>query len=241
MTETLPIARVPKPADFVPVELFPEGHKWAGQRRCTAWSPNNGRQCESRPILGTSKCRAHGGRSLKGAAAGNHITGRYSKFLPVRLVDRYKAGLKNPDLIALRDEIALMDARVQELLQKVGEGESADVWKRLREKRALVIAANQHGEQQAVAALLNDILGLIEQGSGDYAVWMEIRDSLDVRRKLVEAETRRLVQAQLMLSTDEAMALVAQMAGIIQKHVQDPNTLSRLTGELAGLVNRSAD
>jgi hypothetical protein len=53
--------RTPKPADFVPEELFPAGHTMAGWPRCLAWSNNQGHQCGKRPIRGLGILRLQTG------------------------------------------------------------------------------------------------------------------------------------------------------------------------------------
>src|SRR5512137_2855467 len=108
----------PKPPDFKPEPFFTEG-KRAGQRRCQAWSRQENRQCTMYPMVGKEVCRMHGGKSAGGIASPLWKHGRQSKYLPARMRDAYNASLTDKELLELRGEIALVDARITDLLQRV--------------------------------------------------------------------------------------------------------------------------
>lgn len=59
MTDNQDRPRIPKPAGWKPDETFLAGPR-AGQRRCQAWSPNHGRQCDRNPIKAAKTCPSHG-------------------------------------------------------------------------------------------------------------------------------------------------------------------------------------
>lgn len=84
-----------------------------------------GTPCQKSPMNGSSRCRLHGGKSLKGAAHPNFKHGRYSKFMPHHLVGRYKESVNDPELLSLQQDIALLDARITEMLESM-EQEDAD-------------------------------------------------------------------------------------------------------------------
>lgn len=74
----------------------------------------------------------HGGTSLSGAASPTFKTGRYSKSLPAQLAARYHEALTDRDLLALRDEIGLVDAHVGELLESFQDDpDDPDTWERI--------------------------------------------------------------------------------------------------------------
>ena len=62
------------------------------------------------------RCRWHGGKSLRGAEhpMAKHL--RYSKYLPEALLARYQEARDDPQLLELRDEIALVDSRLIQLI-----------------------------------------------------------------------------------------------------------------------------
>src|SRR5690606_21539012 len=87
--------------------------------QCKATSKQSGQRCKRNAAPGRSVCAMHGGKSPRGMESPNFKTGRYSKDAPSRLNARYVAGLEDPELCSLRDEIAMLDARTSELFKLV--------------------------------------------------------------------------------------------------------------------------
>ncbi|CAN5692268.1 hypothetical protein BH24GEM1_BH24GEM1_31800 [soil metagenome] len=85
--------------------------------RCSAKSKRSGEPCRSPAVTGRATCRMHGGTAPRGVASHSWRHGRYSKAVPARLLASYQDALGDPDLVALRDELALTDARMQEVLR----------------------------------------------------------------------------------------------------------------------------
>jgi hypothetical protein len=199
--------------------------------QCTAKN-RQGEQCKHAAINGTSKCRFHGGASLIGIASPTFKTGRYSKHLPTRLAAKYAEALADPDLLALRDEIALIHTRQTELLEHLDTGLALRRWKDAQaaygEARAAIAGKDSVGFQVAMVAL-GDALNA---GMGDYAIWQEIVEMTEQRRRLVESEHKRLVNMQQMISTERAMALLAVITDTIRRHVSDPSALAAIAAEL---------
>lgn len=90
--------------------------------RCGAMA-KSGKICHQKPhALGqnNNRCYWHGGATPIAAAA--HIKhGKYSKYLPTAMQDQYNRAISDPELLASRHEIAVMDARLCQLLERVSE------------------------------------------------------------------------------------------------------------------------
>ena len=195
----------------------------------------NGTPCRRAPCL-NGRCPNHGGKSLAGIASPRLTHGRYSRSLPVQLTARYTAAQHEPELLSLRDELALRDARIADVPSRVDSGESGQLWQQLRGLNAELDTARRTGDTDALAAALSELQATIRQGSADYAAWNDIYTLLDQRRKLSESERRRLVALQQMLSVEQAMLLVARVASIVKAHVTDRATLGAISADLAQLL-----
>jgi hypothetical protein len=101
-------------------------------KTCGAKTKHDGTPCERSPVRGRTRCRVHGGKTLVGSASPTYRTGRYSKYVPERLRERYEAAEDDAELLSLRGEIALTDARLLDLLARVNTGESGQLWAELR-------------------------------------------------------------------------------------------------------------
>lgn len=80
--------------------------------------------CKRAPMA-NGRCRLHGGLTPSGVAAPSFRHGRYSKYLPGGLLERYRTALGDQELLGLRDEIALVDARLQELVEALPDATAA--------------------------------------------------------------------------------------------------------------------
>jgi hypothetical protein len=200
--------------------------------QCTAKSKQSGQQCKNHAVNGTSKCRIHGGTSLAGIASPTFKTGRYSKHLPSRLAARYTDALSDAKLLELRDEIALVGTRLGELVERIDTGESAQRWRALQTAYTSLQDATRSGDKIAFMAAMGALGSAIESGSQDYTTWREIVELTEARRKLAESERKRLIEAQQMITSEQALVLLAAITGIIRKHVHDQHILAAVSADL---------
>ena len=197
----------------------------------------NGEACKT-PAMPNGRCRLHGGKSLGGLASPTFKHGRYSRVLPARLAARYDEATTDPALLELRADVALLDARLADVLSRVDTGESGALWTTLQNHRRDVLAAKRVGDSVAQAVALNALLETVGQGHADYRAWQEIGALLEQRRKLVESERKRLIEAQQTLTVEKAMLLIGAISGIIKAHVHDRAILAAIGRDIEGLVSR---
>src|SRR4029453_2424698 len=129
-----------------------EPHEQPGVRRwmngallCNAHN-GAGELCGAIAVRGKTKCRNHGGRAVSGVAHPSYKHGRYSKDLSVQMALRAEEARSNPHLLSVSDDMAVLEARLADLMQTVGEGESAQVWKALRKTLTLFSVAEREGD-----------------------------------------------------------------------------------------------
>lgn len=196
----------------------------------------NGDPCNAQAIRGKRVCRVHGGLTPSGLASPHYTHGRYSKALPARLAARYDEATTDPALLELRADVALLDARLADVLGRVDTGESGALWTTLQNHRRDVLAAKRAGDSVAQAVALNALLETVGQGHADYRAWAEIGALLEQRRKLVESERKRLVEMQQTLTVEKAMLLIGAIGGIIKAHVDDRAILAKISADISALV-----
>jgi len=187
-------------------------------------------------MVGKTVCYHHGGKSLVGPALPQFTEGRYSKYLPTRLLERYHESAADEEMLALREEIALIDSRLGDVLGRVETGESSKIWSDLKDAYSEMQAANQAGDGAAVRAYLVAIGDLIRRGHGDWAAWADVRALVRDRKALVESERKRLVEAQQVVAVDQAMALLALLVDSVRRHVTDEHAVRAIAAEYARLT-----
>lgn len=227
----------PKPDDFVPEAIFPEGHRLAGKQRCKAWSVTQGRQCRRTVVPTYNVCDLHGGKTPRGVDSPHFKTGKFSKSLPDRLAVNYEQALSNPDIVSLKEEIALVDAHMLELVEKLRTGgDSTNTWRLLGDTLMRFRSAKR---DDVKAGFLDQILKLIEQGITESMIWDDIYESIAQRRRLVDTEYKRMVQYGHMLNIEQLMSIIGALLSVIKRYV-DRDTYSKISGELRGLVSKDS-
>lgn len=228
----------PKPPDFVPEATFPPGHKRAGQPRCQAWGRQKGCQCMASPMRGKRTCRQHGGKSPGGIASASWVHGRQSKYLPKRLQESYQESISDKELLALRHEISVIDARIVDLFKRVDIGESGHLWLRSKEVLLQLRKALVSQDSKKVSEAIVELDDLIRKGSTDYGAWSEIENGIELRRRLVETERKRLVDMQQMITAEQAAAYLSAITLAVRENVSDPTILSRIQASFNRLSNQ---
>lgn len=192
------------------------------------------RHCQTPVGAEGDRCRVHGGPSqrMTGIQAPALKTGLYSRDLPTRLAAQHATAMADPDLLAMRSGIALLEVRLGELLTRVdiggGEAQLRKVdseFKALTEARDKVDAAiavrNTDKMAEALAELsvcVNKVRDAIEQARQDYGIWHDVQDVLENQRRLKDSERKRLVDMQVMMAPDRAALFVGALEGILKKN-----------------------
>jgi|SRR5271157_3131306 len=233
--------RILRPDDFQPELIFPDDWKnvkYRGIRRCVAWNSRRGQQCEHASLRGKSVCRNHGGRSLAGIASPRFKSGRYSKNLPTRMINDYQDAIGDGELLSIREDLALYDARLIDLFKRVDTGEAGKLWndtkaawKRLKEAMRLKDAA-------ATADAISELDEKIAKGHLDFLAWREIYAVLNDRRRTAESEQKRLVAMNQMISSEDAMILVSAIVDVVRKNIPDREVLARISTEISVLMEK---
>lgn len=182
----------------------------------------------------------HNGGALKGAGHPSFKHGRYSKYLPARLLDRYEAARDDPNLLAMDDEIGLIDARLGDLIKRADSGESGQIWIAVRSYYRDFDKHRVSGDVKNMQLALDKLEATIERGVADHAIWTEIGQAIDRRARLVDQERKRLDQLEHSMTVDDAMALLRTIDDVLRRNVTDPKTLSNIAGELGQLVTIDA-
>ena len=209
--------------------------------RCTAHSKRSGERCKNTASHGYPVCRFHGAGSKNKPGGRPIVHGRYSKNLPIRLAAKYAEALADPDLLVLRDELALVDARQGELLERLDSGESASRWKAVQTAHTGLQAAIGAKDSRIFLAAMAALGEAVKAGGSDSALWREIGEVVEQRRKLSESEHKRLVAMQQVVTVDRAMILLGAVVSVIQRHVVDRETLALISGEIRDLSMVGAD
>lgn len=187
------------------------------------------------PAMANGRCKMHGGLSLSGADHPGFKTGRYSKALPTRMVQAYEASLNDPDRLALDELIAVVSARLRDLIGRVDTGEAGEHWQAAKNALIEWRKGTATKDETAVRRAVMDLERAIDAGLGDAAAWREVYASIDQYRKLADAERKRQMDMRALISADEALAFGGTIIEVVRRHVRNRDELAAIHRELAGI------
>lgn len=202
------------------------------RQRCGAKSKSTGQPCQ-RWAMANGRCQVHGGPTPVGPAHGAYRHGRHSKYLPTGLAEKYRQGLADPDLLSHRADLALIDAKIFDLLSS-GDLPGVSYWQQIRQALGEADKA-LYGYAPPEYRVLSDLL---HNGLTNETRWSEIATWLDLRRKTADGERKRLVALQQMITVEQAMALITQIVEVVNDHVSDRAILAAIGSEVRAVLSR---
>jgi hypothetical protein len=186
---------------------------------------------------GRDVCYHHGGKSKRGAEHPNYQAKGYSEVIPKRLLETYDEVLDNTKRNELVHEIALVEARVRELVGRVDTGESGAIWRELRGLASQFRSAARRGDEETTNDLLDQILRTIGRGHSDERAWDDVDRWVKSKTKLVESDRRRAVEDAEMIHNAEALAIVAEWTAITRQVVEEVVHDTAKADKILGLVS----
>ncbi len=208
--------------------------------RCTALSKQSGERCKRHASKGRTNCANHGGKAPSGLESGTFKHGRYSKYLPDRLAEKYHEAINDENMAALDDEIGLIDTRLRDLLGRLtmhGDGVAAwgDANAAYRDLRR-GMAAEDGGLMQRALMRLETAL---QSGDEEWRAWRAIVEMIEERRRLVDTERRRLLDEDQIITVERLMIFVAAIADIVKRNVASREERAAVSNEVRLLVSGS--
>lgn len=201
----------------------------------------NGEPCPMPPVKGRTRCRMHGGASPVGIDHPSFKGGKYSKGLPVKMLQAYTDSGDDRELVGLREELRLLDVRLQELVARLGTEPDKPSQAHIRATLEALQAVDPRVDHPAYLAALAMHAGALEHAQAGNGVWLDIQACMKLRRQLVDSEAKRLQRLHQMIEAKKVVSLLAAVVNIIQTEVTDPATLRRIHGSLQRLYDQHAN
>lgn len=192
------------------------------QVQCNAKAKSTQTQCKNPAILGNAKCRLHGGKSLRGEAHPNFKHGKFSEYLPIRLLKIYDEVAETEITNILDRNIMLRETFLREKLAMIDDApDSAIIWKELRQK---VDDLTEHFEDTAYGKCHVDLIQInriIDEKEAYHKAVNEIRAELSEQRKDKQAIAAIEFKGESAIPIKELLALMGGVLHVIQTVVTD--------------------
>jgi hypothetical protein len=189
--------------------------------KCGAHSRRTGKPC-TQIAMPNGRCRLHGGKSLAGIASPTYKDGMRSKFpgLPISLAEAYERGRTDPELLNLTDEIALIYARLREIVTKIDIEDAEERWKMLREKLKEFDDARARKDGYAYGQALAALHEIASEGGKDFMVWNDFLKTFAAYQKAIQQEQKRRMDMHALISTDQAVGFISEILLAVRQEVE---------------------
>lgn len=176
-------------------------------------------------------CKVHGGMNPRGPAShmwgkGESLPGAYSGVLGGNYLAAYHRALRSSELPNLREQMALVRVREDELVRMIAErrrelGDVPTAWRRAQAlaktcRRVLGTGATKllvaSGSLDEFLGPFGELEDLLASGAQHDAQWDDLlKNVIPAKRKLVEVENRMVAASEAFIPIEEAMATSARM------------------------------
>lgn len=180
----------------------------------------SGSKCAQRAMT-NGKCYLHGGKSLAGLASPRLKTGKWSKYVPVQLLESYEEYRTDPDLLSLNDDVALLRSITSTHLKAMEQGNTSPAWIEAKKAFDEMDAASLSGELDKFVTAKARLASIIEPGYRAAIAEGQVIRNIDQLSKVVDKERRLLIDKQMMISVAEVNLYMRVILSALIKSVNE--------------------
>lgn len=204
--------------------------------QCQAKAKSTGEQCKRRAVNGKRVCTVHGGLTPGGLASPNLKTGRYSKYLPAQLQDRYQEAVSDPDILSLNEDVALLRSLVFKHLESMSTGDTHPSWKLAYSALQKLKKAIATGDAGDLLTAMEEMEAVITPNYRAAVAEDKVTGYIDQLGRIADKERRLLIDRQQVITVERMMLMITAIAAIVKQHVDDRNTLRDIQTDIQGLL-----
>jgi hypothetical protein len=202
-----------------PVDAEPEIRRDKDGRRLCNAKQNT---CRGKAVKTGSKCWSHGGASPKGTASASYKHGGYSKYIKIdRLGDIYESISEDEDLYSANEDLRFLKARIYQLIEGLP---SRELTKELKAAWVTFRQATRAQDEQAARVAFVHLDELITAAECTNREWSEIYSVMRQLERTRETSHKRLVDAELLIRTDQALSVAAQLVYVFKDALFKPGS-----------------
>ena len=136
--------------------------------------------------------------------------------------------------MSARSDIALLDARANELLEKLNSLESKQSWIKLQDAYTKL---RKTKNQEEAGFLLEEIGKLITEGNREREVWDEIRECISSKLKSKTYEIERMKTLGAFITIAQANTFVQALIAGVNENVRDEDVRRKIANSLLKIIN----
>ena len=212
--------------------------------RCGARTRNGAGPCRQPGMAPSGRCRLHGGKSPRGINSPLTRSGRYSRDLPTRIAARYESALTDPELLSVRDDIALLQGSITDLMAEIRDAEARPDLDSILASVELIAAEWQGWDWTKMQGELDKLKESIVGRQSQRQAMTEIRALIKEKAALIAAENKLLLEREQMVSVEQYLLGMRALGAAVRRMVDDPVVLRAIDVEfrrIASVPTRGRD
>lgn len=181
----------------------------------------------------------HGAGSPKLGRGGGRPPTRaiWAKDLPKNTLELYQAALDDDTLLQLKDEIALIDARMGEKIEGLGREPMIKQWEQIEQIIGKMFLSIRKQDIEEMFKSLVEASKVLEVSKETREGWNEIYLLIEQRRKLVESERKQMIELEQFIAAEKLTTLVKAILTVITDNVKDATTRKAIAWQIGSLVS----
>lgn len=146
---------------------------------------------------------------------------------------RIRKSLADSGLLDLHDDIALVDVRTHRLVAQLKEDVDPIAYADATDQ---LIAGMRSSDADAIRAAVNTLADLRTHARETDAVWERICRMIERRRRLIETQRRREIDAAISMSPAAALKNAALMLECVTRHLHEEDVLRAIVGDFRAVL-----
>ena len=154
---------------------------------------------------------------------------RYSKDLPGGWLPEYRRAMSDPAPLEQLPSLALIDAQIVEQLRRIEESApSLEMVRAAHDRLKTALGARNWTEASKAMSDMDAAFRAAAPDARD-----KLAQLIDLRRRVVSGEVKRIRTASQVLTAAQVMAILAAMTEAVKRHVRDQIALAAIGAEFA--------
>jgi hypothetical protein len=179
----------------------------------------------------------HGGKSPRGLASPLTRTGRYSRDLPTRVLARYESALADPELLSVRDDVALLQGAITDVMSEMKEAEARPDLDQILSSVERISSEWTGWDWTRMQGELDKLKESIVGQRSQRAAMREVRELIREKAQLVAQENRLLLDRQQMITVEQYLLGMRALGLAVRRLVDDPVKLRQIDVEFRRLAS----
>jgi hypothetical protein len=205
--------------------------------RCGAKRKQGPGYCTRAAAGPSGRCHWHGGKTPYGPACPNWKHGDRSKYMPRDLAKRYEAARKDPELLSIASDVALLETRMRQRLEALQTGQTATLWAELQECLISAIDAFRVGQTGPLGEQLGRMAEIVRTVRGEEQTWQELRELAEERSRIAVREWKRIETVGAILTAQDALILIRAVIDSVRRHCTDTKQQAAIGLDLINMVH----